>query len=333
MYTLSQPKVQLGHWPTALEPMLRINAMHKVLELWVKRDDCSGLAFGGNKTRKLEYLLADAHTKGATTLLTAGGLQSNHSRQTAAARVGLGCELFLEQVEGISEADYSHSGNLLLDQLLGARLHRLPAGQDLDAAMALRAQTLTSSGQVPYVMPVGGSSAIGCLGYVDCGLELAQQSHTQQLSFDAIVLATGSAGTQAGLLAGLALAGIDIPVLGITVSRSSDEQCQKVLTLLHEVQALLEQPKLDDDHVIFFDQHYGPSYGAPTPQMIEAVRLAASLERLLLDPVYSGKAFAGLSDLVRHGYFDSSERILFLYTGGAPGLFAYSGCLSERGFN
>ena len=331
MHQLSHPKIQLGHWPTPLEPMLRINEMHKGPELWVKRDDCTGLAFGGNKTRKLEYLLADAQLRGATTLLTAGGVQSNHARQTAAAaaRVGLGCELFLEQVEGVSEADYSHSGNLLLDQLLGARLHRLPAGQDLDAAMALRAQTLSTSGQVPYVMPVGGSNAIGAMGYVDCGLELAQQLQQYQLSFDAIVLATGSAGTQAGLLAGLALAGLDIPVLGVTVSRSSDEQCQKVLALLHEVQGLLEQSELHEDHVICFDKYYGSAYGDPTPQMVEAVRLAASLEGLLLDPVYSGKAFAGLLDLVRHGYFDTSERVLFLHTGGAPGLFAYSECLSE----
>ena len=331
MHKLSHPKIQLGHWPTPLEPMLRINEMHKGPELWVKRDDCTGLAFGGNKTRKLEYLVADAQLRGATTLLTAGGVQSNHARQTAAAaaRVGLGCELFLEQVEGVSEADYSHSGNLLLDQLLGARLHRLPAGQDLDAAMALRAQTLSSSGQVPYVMTVGGSKAIGAMGYVDCGLELAQQLQQYQLSFDAIVLATGSAGTQAGLLAGLALAGIDIPVLGVTVSRSSDEQCQKVLALLHEVQGLLEQSELHEDHVICFDKYYGSAYGDPTPQMVEAVRLAASLEGLLLDPVYSGKAFAGLLDLVRHGYFDTSERVLFLHTGGAPGLFAYSECLSE----
>ena len=235
----------------------------------------------------------------------------------------------MEQVEGIKEADYNHSGNLLLDQLLGSRVHRLPAGQDLDAAMALRAQTLSDAGQVPYVMPVGGSNAIGAMGYVECGLELVEQLQ-QQLSFDAIVLATGSAGTQAGLLAGLALAGVDIPVLGITVSRSSDEQCQKVLALLHEVQDVLEQPKLHEDHVICFDQYYGSSYGDPTPQMIEAVRLAASLEGLLLDPVYSGKAFAGLLDLVRHGYFDTSERILFLHTGGAPGLFAYSDCLNEH---
>ena len=332
MQNLSHPKIQLGHWPTPLEPLLRINEMHKGPELWVKRDDCSGLAFGGNKTRKLEYLLGDAQLKGATTLLTAGGLQSNHARQTAAAaaRVGLGCELFLEHVLGVSEKDYNHSGNLLLDQLLGARLHRLPAGQDLDAAMALRAQTLDALGQVPYVMPVGGSNVIGSMGYVECGLELAQQIQRQQLSFDAIVLATGSAGTQAGLLAGLALAGIDIPVLGITVSRASSEQCEKVLTLLHQVQESLQQTKLNADHVICFDQYYGSGYGDPTPAMIEAVRLAASLEGLLLDPVYSGKAFAGLLDLVRHGYFDTSERILFLHTGGAPGLFAYSECLSEH---
>jgi D-cysteine desulfhydrase/L-cysteate sulfo-lyase len=311
--------------------MQRLNEMHKGPELWVKRDDCSGLAMGGNKTRKLEYLLADAQIQGATTLLTAGGVQSNHARQTAAAaaRLGLGCELFLEQVEIAVETNYTHSGNLLLDQLLGARIHQLPAGQDLDTAMALRAQTLLDAGQVPYVMPVGGSNVVGSMGYVACGLELAEQLQKQQLSFDAIVLATGSAGTQAGLLAGLALAGLDIPVLGITVSRSSEEQCAKVMSLLHQVQDALQQPHLHEDHVICFDQYYGSGYGQPTPQMVEALRLAASLEGLLLDPVYSGKAFAGLLDLVRHGYFDTSERILFLHTGGTPGIFAYSQCLGE----
>ncbi|MDC9719514.1 MAG: D-cysteine desulfhydrase [Gammaproteobacteria bacterium] len=332
MNRIPHPKIGLGHWPTPLEPMLRINEMHKGPELWVKREDCSGLAFGGNKTRKLEYLLADAQLKGATTLLTAGGVQSNHARQTAAAaaRVGLGCELFLEQVEAVVEPDYNHSGNLLVDHLLGARVHQLPYGQDLDAAMDLRAKTLTDSGQVPYIVPVGGSNAVGAMGYVHCGLELAEQLQAKKLSFDAIVLATGSAGTQAGLLAGLALAGVDIPVLGITVSRSSIEQCDKVLTLLHEVQSLLKQPNLHEDHVICFDQYYGAAYGEPTAAMIEAVRLAASLEGLLLDPVYTGKAFAGLLDLVRHGYFGTSERILFLHTGGSPALFAYSQCLGEN---
>ena len=299
MQRIPLAKIELGHWPTPLEPMHRLNEMHKGPELWVKRDDCSGLAMGGNKTRKLEYLLADAEQRGATTLLTAGGVQSNHARQTAAAaaKVGLGCELFLEQVDDLNEPDYQHSGNLLLNQLLGARVHQLPAGQNLDEAMALRAQTLTEAGQVPYVMPVGGSNAVGAMGYVACGLELAEQLQTKKLSFNAIVLATGSAGTQAGLLAGLALSGLDIPVLGITVSRSSEEQCAKVLALVHEVQDVLSQPHLHEDHVICFDQYYGSAYGQPTEQMVEALRLAASLEGLLLDPVYSGKAFAGLLDL------------------------------------
>ncbi len=331
MHKIPLAKLELGHWPTPLEPMLRLNQMHQGPELWVKRDDCSGLAMGGNKTRKLEYLLADAQQQGGTTLLTAGGVQSNHARQTAAAaaKIGLGCELFLEQVDGLGEPDYQHSGNLLLNQLLGARVHQLPAGQNLDEAMALRAQTLTASGQVPYIMPVGGSNVVGAMGYVACGLELAQQMQDQSLTFNAIVLATGSAGTQAGLLAGLALAGLDIPVLGITVSRSSEEQCSKVLALVHEVQDRLSQPHLHEDHVICFDQYYGAGYGQPTQQMVEALRLAASLEGLLLDPVYSGKAFAGLLDLVRHGYFYPSDRVLFLHTGGTPGVFAYSHCLSE----
>ena len=324
-------KIQLGHWPTPLEPLLRINAMHKGPELWVKRDDCTGLALGGNKTRKLEFLLADALQNGATTLLTAGGIQSNHARQTAAAaaKLGLGCELFLEQVDDLTEPDYHHSGNVLLNQLLGARLHTLPAGQDLDDAMALRAASLIEAGQVPYVMPVGGSNVIGAMGYVACGLELASQLREQSLEFDAIVVATGSAGTQAGLLAGLAMANLDVPVLGVTVSRSSEDQSAKVLALLHQVQDSLKQPLTHEDHVICFDQYYGCGYGQPTDAMVEAVKLAASLEGLLLDPVYSGKAFAGLLDLVRHGYFDTAERVLFLHTGGAPGLFAYSHCLSE----
>ena len=210
MKKLLHPKIQLGHWPTPLEPMLRINDMHKGPELWVKRDDCTGLAFGGNKTRKLEFLIADAQLKGATTLLTAGGMQSNHARQTAAAaaKVGLGCELFLEQVEGVSETDYSHSGNVLLDQILGARLHLLPAGQNLDAVMALRAQTLTEAGQVPYVMPVGGSNArLAQWGMLIAVWNWRQQLQAQELSFDAIVLATGSGGHTGGPACGVGVGG------------------------------------------------------------------------------------------------------------------------------
>jgi D-cysteine desulfhydrase/L-cysteate sulfo-lyase len=319
------PRVSLSNTPTPLEKLPRLSA-HLGCNIWVKRDDCTGLAGGGNKTRKLEFLMADALQKGADTVITVGGLQSNHARQTAAAaaKLGLACELILEDVKGVPQQDYYQNGNLLLDQLFGAKIHRISEQQNSELVLAQVVIKLKNKGKTPYAIPLGGSSPLGSLGYVSCAEEIINQSHQLNVSFDQIVLASGSAGTQAGTLAGLIALQQDIPVLGVCVSRSGLEQQKLVEKLLIQTLYLLN---IDDfclvDKVKANGNYYGQGYGLCTDRMIQAVRLAAQLEGLLLDPVYTGKAMAGLIDLCQQGAFKPEYNILFLHTGGSQGLFAY----------
>lgn len=319
------PRIEITHAPTPLEFAPRLS---KELDcnLYIKRDDCTGLAGGGNKTRKLEYLLADAQQQGADTLVTIGGLQSNHARQTAAAaaKFGMDCELVLEDVTGTPKTDYYNNGNLLLDKLLGANTHTLGSNEDCDIYVEALMHKLKREGRPPYLIPVGGSNVIGSLGYVRCANEILQQITTQNLQIDQIVLATGSAGTQAGLLAGLIAARVDIPVLGITVSRPIEAQLQLVEALLRQTLVKLgEDPELAVGRVFTNGNYYGDGYGIPTPSMITAVKRCAQLEGLLLDPVYTGKAMAGLMDLCAQGMIKPGSNQLFLHTGGSLGLFAY----------
>ena len=319
------PRIEITHAPTPLEFAPRLSE-ELGCNLFVKRDDCTGLAGGGNKTRKLEYLLADARRQGADVLVTIGGLQSNHARQTAAAaaKFGFDCELVLDDVAGTPKTDYYNNGNLLLDSLLGARVHRLELAEDSDAYTGHLIEKLVNEGRNPYLIPVGGSSEIGNLGYVRCANEILQQIQSQDITIDQIVLASGSAGTQAGLLAGLIAADIEIPVLGISVSRNSIEQMQLVDGLLRET---LTRLGLDPDRaagrVTANGNYYGEGYGMTTEAMITAVKRCAELEGLLLDPVYTGKAMAGLIDLCVQGEIAAGSNQLFLHTGGSAGLFAY----------
>jgi len=319
------PKIKISHVPTALELAPRLSA--KIgCNLYIKRDDCTGLAAGGNKTRKLEYLLADAKNQGADTLVTIGGLQSNHARQTAAAaaRFGFACELILEDVTGTPKTDYSDNGNMLLDHLLGAQIHRLEANDDPDNFAASLIDRLSAEGRKPYLIPVGGSNVIGSYGYVECAYELIEQLSDSNLQIDQIILASGSAGTQAGLLAGLIAAGINIPVLGICVSKSTSAQKQLVESLLRQTLLSLElDPELAKNKVNTDGSYVGDGYGIPTLGMIDAVKRSAQLEGLLLDPVYTGKAMAGLFDLCSKGNIEKNSNQLFLHTGGSPGLYAY----------
>ncbi len=318
-------RVKISHSPTPIEFAERLSKSVNG-NLYIKRDDCTGLAGGGNKTRKLEYLLADALHQGADTLVTIGGLQSNHARQTAAAaaKFGLSCELVLEDVEGTPKEDFYKNGNLLLDSLLGAKIHTLGIDDDLQKYTdALMAQ-LKAQGKTPYFIPMGGSSVIGSLGYVRCALELLKQIEEQQLEIDQIVIATGSAGTQAGLLAGLIAANSSIPVLGISVSKNCRDQELLVSDLLKELLLYLElDPALSEGRVHANGGYFGSSYGVSTPEMIAAVKLTAATEGILLDPVYTGKAMAGLIDLLKGGQISATSKQLFLHTGGSPGLFAY----------
>jgi L-cysteate sulfo-lyase len=319
-------RLPLAHVPTPLESMPRMSQALGGPRLWIKRDDCTGLAGGGNKTRKLEYLLAEALESGAGSVLTAGAVQSNHARQTAAAaaKLGLDCHLLLQQeVQGM-DANYARGGNILVDRLCRAHAHFLPRDTDMETALESLASELRTQGKRPYVIPVGGSSPRGSLGYVRCAEELLEQSKRLDVEIDLVVLPSGSAGTQAGLLAGFAELGVSIPVLGVCVSRSAGEQEEKVLALAREVLELLEvkaeisprQARANGDYV-------GEGYGVPTDAMIAAVSLTARLEGILLDPVYTGKAMAGLIDLVRKGRLKEKRNVVFLHTGGSLGLFAY----------
>ena len=320
------PRVRLTHAPTPLEPMVNLSRLLGGPNLWIKRDDCTGLATGGNKTRKLEYLIGEALERKADVVITQGATQSNHARQTAAAaaKFGMACEIILEDRTGYAHEDYRRSGNVILDRLLGANIRHVPAGTDMDAAMAKLAAELSAAGRQPYVIPGGGSNPVGALGYVTCALELAEQANGIGLDIDLLVHATGSTGTQAGLLAGLEGSRAGIPVLGIGVRAPKPVQEEKVYALAARTAELLGVPgAVARERVVANCDYVGAGYGLPTEGMMEALELVARTEGILLDPVYSGKAMAGLIDLIRKGQYVKGQNIVFLHTGGAVGLFGY----------
>ncbi|MDP2258311.1 MAG: D-cysteine desulfhydrase [Caulobacter sp.] len=323
-------RARFAHLPTPLEPAPRLSA-ELGIDLWIKRDDCTGLAGGGNKTRKLEFLLGEALEQGADTLITQGAVQSNHVRQTAAAAAsfGMACRVVLENRTGNQAEDYLWSGNVLLDRLLGARIRTVEAGSDMAAEMALDAEEIRAAGGTPYVIPGGGSNAVGALGYVDCALELATQANDEGLVIDRIVTATGSAGTHAGLVAGLAVSGADIPVLGIGVRAPKEKQEENVFNLAVETAALLgHRERVSREMVVADCDYVGAGYGLIDQGVADALTLAARTEGLLLDPVYTGKAMKGLIALARQGAFEG-QTVVFLHTGGAQGLFGYQGELGS----
>ena len=320
------PHVSLAHLPTPLEPLDRLSAELGGPRLWVKRDDATGLAIGGNKVRKLEYLLADAEAQGCDVVLTIGATQSNHCRQTAAAaaRLGLECELLLEHRFPEWSADYNQGGNLQLDTMLGATIIDHERGTDLVAAMADRAAALEAQGRRPYQIPLGGSSVIGAMGYRTAAVEILRQAEVFGFTPREIVHATSSGGTQAGLIAGLAIKRSSVPVLGISAGGSTEYLTPIVRRL---AEGVVEQIGIDrhfgPNAVVVDDSHVGEAYGIPTDAMHEAVSMCARLEGLLLDPVYSGKGMAGLIHHIREGRYDADDDVVFIHTGGTPALFAY----------
>ncbi|MGD9646649.1 MAG: D-cysteine desulfhydrase [Pirellulales bacterium] len=319
-------RVPLAHLPTPLEPLDRLSRHFAGPRLFVKRDDATGLALGGNKVRKLEYLLAEAHQRGADTLVTVGGLQSNHARQTAAAaaRLGMQCELILPRYVDWSDPVYASSGNVLLDQLLGARLHLLPETTLEPARLEQILDEIRQRGGRPFYIPVGGSTPSGALGYVNAIRELLPQLDALGIANAEIVVATGSAGTQAGIVVGLAAAGRANRVTGIAVSGDKTQKENLVRDLAAATAEMLGLPCTNlADRVQVLDDYVGPGYGLPTSAMVEAVQLVARLEGLLLDPVYTGKAMAGLFDRIRRGQFGRDATVVFWHTGGTPALFAY----------
>ena len=320
------PKVRLGHLPTPLEPMDRLSEILGGPRLWVKRDDCTGLSSGGNKTRKLEFLMADAQSKGADTIITQGATQSNHARQTtaAAAKLGMECHILLEDRTGSNDNNYILNGNVLLDRLHGASVSKRSGGTDMNLEMQDFADALIEKGKKPYIIPGGGSNPIGALGYVNCARELTEQASEIGLKIDALVHATGSAGTQAGLVAGLAAIQSDIHLLGIGVRAPKDKQEQMVFDLAQKTADHLDTGiKIERGKVRAICDYVGAGYGLPTDGMIKAVKLLAQSEGLLFDPVYSGKGLDGLIDQIKKGYFAGMDNVVFLHTGGSAALFGY----------
>lgn len=313
---------------TALEKLERLSAWIG-RDIYVKRDDTTPLAMGGNKLRKLEYLAADALARGADTLITAGAIQSNHVRQTAAlaAKLGLGCVALLENPIGTEDPNYLGNGNRLLLDLFDAKVELVENLDQADEQLHALAARLRSNGKTPYLVPIGGSNALGALGYVRAGLELAQQIEDSGLEFAAVVLASGSAGTHSGLALALSEVLPQLPVIGVTVSRSDEDQRPKVQGLAERTAELLGVNLPAAFNVQLWDEYFAPRYGEPNAGTLAAVKLLASQEGLLLDPVYTGKAMAGLLDGVGRQRFNDGP-IIFLHTGGAPALFAYPSAFS-----
>jgi len=322
MYLAKFPRVELATLPTALQPAPRFSkALGGKVNIWIKRDDNSGLTLGGNKARKLEFLLADALRQGCDTLITTGGPQSNHCRMTAgaAAKLGLQCHLVFTS----NEFDL-RQGNLLLDELLGAQLHwRNPAEvDDITREMSKLASELQAQGRRPYIIPLGGSNSLGAMGYVYAVREFLQQADALGLQFSAFVHASGSGGTQAGLLSGVLLNHLQTEVLGVSVSRPREVLEPTVIKLSKLVLSLLNCSLDPTEHVQVLDNFVGEGYGIPTPASTEALQLLARTEGLIIDPVYTAKAVAGLIHEVRAGRWPDGSNVLFWHTGGSPALFA-----------
>ncbi len=318
------PRYQLGHWPTPLQHLKKLTAELQGPNIWIKRDDCTGLALGGNKTRKLEFLIADALAKNCDTVITFGALQSNHARQTAAAcaAAGLACHQILTRSVASDHPDYESSGNVLLGSLLGATAHIVELQDAKSFSTALIAD-LENQGKHPYLIPAGGSSPLGALGYGTCAEELAQQCADQKINPGVLVHASSSAGTQAGLLFGLPAVDMHWRVMGINVYHEDPDRLRSNIdTLCTTMQASFE---IVGPHLPIEVNHayFGQGYGIPTQECLDAIRTMARLEGILFDPVYSGKALAALIDQITLGNFDEYEDVVLLHTGGTPALWVY----------
>jgi len=316
-------RIKLGHFPTPIEHLKNVSQHLDGPNIFIKRDDCTGLATGGNKTRKLEFLMPDAIKNKAELIVTVGAIQSNHARQTAAAcsLKGLKCLIILEQRLKDPPDAYMNSGNVFLDKLLGAEVMLCPKDQDILEYSTKVVEDIKSKGTNVYFIPGGGSNSIGALGYVECFKEILEKN--SKYNFTHIIHATGSSGTQAGLLAGKKYFQSQLQIIGISVRYEKKIQEEKVYNEAKKVCEKLKCDVLDRSEVVAYDDYVGSGYGEPTDGMIEATNLLAKKEAILLDPVYSGKGFAGLIGLIRQKKFTKEDNILFIHTGGAVSLSAY----------
>jgi len=319
--------------PTPLEPLTRLNAELGGVRIFAKRDDIASIGAGGNKLRKLEFLLGEAIAQGADTVLTAGARQSNHARLTAAAsaRAGLRCELVLSRVVPCETREYLRNGNIMLDGLFGAVVHDLPGDADIAGFVAARTDALRREGRRVYFAPVGGSSPPGCVGYADCASEILRQSEQMGVRFANVLVPNGSSGTHAGLAAGFTALGIPGSfVKSYAVYHPAEKTHEITLAKARETLGLIApDASLAGTDIVVDGNHRGEGYGIPTQGMIDAVRRLARSEGLLLDPVYGGKAFAGLLHDIASGVYRPGDNVLFVMTGGVPGLFAYRETFEE----
>ncbi len=330
------PRRSYLNGPTPIEALPNLSrALGNGVNIYIKRDDLLPGAAGGNKTRKLEFSMAEAIEKGADTIITCGAIQSNHCRLTAswAAKEGLDCYLILGEKEK-GDFNKNSTGNIFLFDLLNANIKLVPGDSDMTFEMNQLAEELTAKGKKPYMIPIGASNAVGSLGYAACAEETMTQLNTMKLPIDYIILPSGSCGTQAGMVAGMVGLNAGIPVLGMNVLGTKPEQEQVVYNLAEELAEILNlKTGVDRKDVVCFDEYVGPGYALPTQAMVEAVRLFASKEAILLDPVYSGKTASGLIDLIRKEFFPKNASVLFLHTGGTPALYAYMDVFCKRGGN
>lgn len=336
---LSQfPRVRLMQGPTPIQRLSRLEQVlgsrQKGVAIWVKRDDLMELGGGGNKLRKLEFLLGQAIADGCDTVIATGGVQSNFARLAAAAcaRIGLACEIVLAQMVPRKTEMYQANGNVLLDRLFGARVHILEVGDDAGAFALRRASEVAASGGKAFVGTLGGSTPVGALGYVDCAFEIAAQSREMDTVFQQIVVPNGSGGMHAGLVAGAAVGGQDLSRVRAYTVLASEDAC--VAATADKVNAVFELLGKDDRvkaaDLTISDTQLGGGYGMPTSDMVEAVRTVGRSEGLLIDPVYGGKAFAGMLSDIETEVIAPGSNVLFVMTGGSPGLYAYSDALNSN---
>lgn len=319
----NEPKqISLARLPTPIQKLEKLTALFGGPELYIKRDDLTGIGLSGNKVRKLEYLLADAKDQGADTLITCGGIQSNHSRATAIAATqnGMASVLVLR-----GERETPYDGNVLLDKLVGAEIRLVTPeqyAQRIDQIMEEVAQKLREQGRRPYVIPEGGSNPIGVWGYIRASGEIKNQLEEMDLKVDAVVTAVGSGGTQAGLLIGGKLSGLGARVVGFNVCDTAEVFQARIGRLVAETIEKYALPcQISPDEILLVDGYVGRGYALSRPEELELIKTVALQEGVFLDPVYTGKALFGLADQIRRGRFKKGERVLFMHTGGIYGLF------------
>lgn len=329
MSTFGFPRLDLNIYPTPLQEMRNLrDALGVKPRLFVKRDDMTRVGLGGNKNRKLDYVMYEARDQGADTIVTWGGQQSNSCRQALAyARLlGMECHIVVDGVE-----PPLRQGNLLIFDLFGAQVHFEPDKDRVVARCEQVTDDLRRRGRKPYYMPIGASTPLGSVGYIDSFTEILAQGREQGVEVSDIFFASGSAGTQSGLVLGARLAGAQTTIHGVAISRSSAEQTVKVAALCNEVAAFIGRPDLcfEPGEIVVHDEYYGPGYAVPTPEGMAAIRLVGRTEAILLDPVYTGKAMAGLLDLLAKGALDSAGAIVFIHTGGSPAVFNFAASFAQ----